>query len=49
MMCIFRISTYYDLIMFSVKDSGIGMNEDIKNKLFQINAGKGRQGTDGES
>ncbi len=32
---------------FSIKDSGIGMPQDIKNKLFTIEA-TGRKGTDGE-
>jgi len=32
----------------SVSDSGIGMNPDLKSKLFKVNEKTGRKGTDGE-
>lgn len=36
-------------IEISVKDSGIGMNKSILNKLFNIDRNNNRRGTDGES
>jgi len=37
-----------DKVEISIKDSGIGMNEDIQNKLFRLNEQINRKGTDGE-
>jgi len=37
-----------DRVEISIKDSGIGMNEDIQNKLFRLNEQINRIGTDGE-
>jgi signal transduction histidine kinase len=38
-----------DLIKISIKDSGIGMPENIRNNLFDITVNTGRPGTNGES
>jgi signal transduction histidine kinase len=35
-------------VLFSVKDSGIGMNQTLLNKLFQMNEHTSRPGTEGE-
>lgn len=35
-------------VVTKITDSGIGMTEDLKNKLFQINEKTNRPGTDGE-
>lgn len=37
-----------NLIEISIKDSGMGMNEDMCSKLFQLNENIGRNGTEGE-
>ena len=36
-------------IEISVKDSGIGMNKSMRDKLFNIDRKNNRKGTDGES
>jgi ligand-binding sensor domain-containing protein/signal transduction histidine kinase len=38
-----------DSIEISIKDSGIGMNPSMLNKIFQLDAQSNRSGTDGES
>ena len=37
-----------ELIEISIKDSGMGMNEEMRSKLFQLNENIGRNGTNGE-
>lgn len=37
-----------NLIEISIKDSGMGMSEEMRSKLFQLNENIGRNGTDGE-
>jgi len=36
------------MVQISVADNGIGMSEDIREKLFDIKEKVGRKGTDGE-
>ena len=36
------------LIEISIKDSGMGMSEEMRSRLFQLNENVGRSGTDGE-
>ena len=38
-----------DYVLIKIKDSGIGMPENIRENLFNIGAKTSREGTDGES
>ena len=40
--------SYENVILFSVKDSGIGMSKQILENLFRIDVNVSRQGTDSE-
>jgi len=35
-------------VRISINDTGIGMNQELKNRLFKVNEKTGRKGTDGE-